>query len=107
MIDNGVDESAFTLRQTPGIRIAISLIQRIQALVSLLANETHFVRKLKEVRGDIDKPFWTDSRNFPHVLLGSEDQFVVKHPLRFLIEKRRRGVDIDLMVIDKGTVASL
>ena len=100
-------ESALPLAESPGIGVAVSLIQGVQLLIPLLAGKADIISKFEEVGSHIDQPLRVDGANLSHVLFWSEDQLVVNDPFRFLVEEGTAGVNVYLMFINEGSVASL
>ena len=95
-----LNKSTFTLAQPPSIGVPVSLVQWVKLLVSLLTSETQFISKFEEIRSNVDEPFGVNSADFPHVLLGSKDQFVIDDPFWFLVEKSTAWMDIYLVIVN-------
>ena len=62
-------ESALPLAESPGVGVAVSLIEGVQFLVPLLAGEADIISKFEEIGSHIDQPLRIDSANLSHVLL--------------------------------------
>ncbi len=64
------------------------------------------VRRLEELRRDLDEPLGLDRSHVVAVLVRSEDQFMVDEPLRTAAEQRGRRVDMDGRALYNRLVAS-
>lgn len=82
------------------------MVQWIELLVPFLSGKAELVGKFEVVRRNIDEPLGINGANFPHVLLGSEDQLVVDDPLRLLVEEGTTGVNVHLVTVNESAIPS-
>ena len=79
---------------SPSVGFLVTVVQRLQALLLLLLAEACGVRHLEEGGGELHQPARVDGGHLPHVLLGSQHQLMVHHP----VENRGRTLDTDPFV---------
>lgn len=106
MNQNDYPLSTLSLTEPPGIGVTVFLCQRVQSFIPFLPHKSKLICELEEIRSHIDEPFRIDRTDIAHVLLGCKDELMVDNPFGLSIEKRTARMNVDLMIIHKGPVAS-
>ena len=67
-------------RDSPRVRLLVTVVQRLETLVFLQPAEARGVRHLEEGRSELRQPARVNGGHFTHVLLGGQNQLVVHQP---------------------------
>jgi len=90
---------------TPCIWFFELVVQRLELLLLLLHRELRRVSSFEEAWSELDEPFRVDCCHFSHVLFAGENELVIDAPVRLAVEHGRRGMDENLLLVDKCTVS--
>lgn len=70
-------------RDSPWVWILVFVVQRLDFLLFLLLAEFRGVAEAEKFRGKLDQPLWINGRDFSHVFLGRQNEFMVDNPEKY------------------------
>mmetsp|Transcript_11027 Transcript_11027/g.20025 ORF Transcript_11027/g.20025 Transcript_11027/m.20025 type:complete len:259 (-) Transcript_11027:1782-2558(-) len=85
----------------------VPIVEWFDAFVFLPPRQFIRIRRLEEPRRQLHQPLGIDHQHLTHVLLGSQHQFVVQHPIGLLLVARTAGVDEDGLLLHHRFVSLL
>lgn len=94
-------------RYSPRVWILVFVVQRLDLLLFLLLAEFRGVAEAEKIWGKLDQPLWINGRDFSHVFLGRQNEFMVDNPVGLSVEEGARGVDVDHLTVNECPIPFL